>query len=61
MKVSQMTQSDLAKKINASYDAVNTYYTGKRRPPMDVLILICKALGESADYLLGLTDVPKDG
>ena len=35
---------------------VNNYCTGKREPTLDVLILICKALNESADYMLGLSD-----
>lgn len=56
LATNNMSQSQLAKKINMSQDAVSTYCTGKRKPPIDVLILICKALEESADYLLGLID-----
>ncbi len=56
LKYNNMSQSTLAKKIGMSQSIVNNYCTGKREPSLDVLILICKALGESADYLLGLED-----
>ncbi len=51
-----LSQSALAKKIGMSQSVVNNYCTGKREPTLDTLIIICKALGESADYLLGLED-----
>lgn len=54
LNANHMSQSELAKKIGISQDAVNSYCTGKRKPPIDVLILICKAVDESADFLLGL-------
>lgn len=56
LKTNNMSQSELAKKINMSQDVVSCYCTGKRKPPIDVLVLICNALDESADYLLGLVD-----
>ena len=56
LKINNMSQTDLAKKIGMSQGIVNNYCTGKREPSHDVLILICKALNESADYLLGLED-----
>ncbi len=49
-----MSQSMLAKRIGMSQSVVNNYCTGKREPTFDVLILICRALSESADYLLGI-------
>lgn len=54
LEVNKMSQIALAKKIGMSQGIVNNYCTGKREPSLDVLILICKALNESADYLLGL-------
>ena len=51
-----VSQLALAKKIGMSQGVVNNYCTGKREPTLDVLIKICKALNESADYLLGLED-----
>ena len=54
LKQNNMSQSELAKKIGMSQSVVNNYCTSKREPTLDVLVLICKALDESADYLLGL-------
>jgi len=57
LKSNQMSQSELARRIKMSQVVVNNYCTGKRVPPMDILVAICKELDESADYLLGLTDL----
>lgn len=51
-----MSQWELAKRIGMSQSIVNNYCTGKHEPSLDVLVAICKELGESADYLLGLVD-----
>lgn len=56
LKVNNLTQVELAKKINMSQGVVNNYCTGKREPTLDGLIAISKALNESVDYLLGLED-----
>ena len=56
LKDNHITQSQLARLINMSKSVVNNYCTGKREPSLDALILICKALDESSDYLLGLVD-----
>ena len=49
-----MSQNALAKNIGMSQSVVNNYCTGAREPSLDTLILICNALQESADYLLGI-------
>ena len=54
LKDNGISQVGLAKKIGMSQGIVNNYCTGKREPSLDALILICKALDESADYLLGI-------
>lgn len=51
-----MSQNALAKKINMSQSVVNNYCTGKREPTLDGLVLICKVLNVSSNYLLGLED-----
>ena len=51
-----ISQVDLAYKIGMSQSVLSNYCTGKREPTLDVLFSICKALGVSADYLLGLED-----
>ena len=56
LKDSGISQVKLAKKIGMSQGIVNNYCTGRREPSLDALILICKALDESADYLLGIED-----
>lgn len=54
LKENQMSQNALAKKIGMSQSVVNNYCTGVREPSLDALVLICNALQESADYLLGI-------
>ena len=54
LQENQMSQNALAKKIGMSQSVVNNYCTGVREPSLDALILICNALQESADYLLGI-------
>ena len=56
LKNNGITQTELAKRINMSQGIVNNYCTGKREPSLDVLISICKELGETADYLLGIEE-----
>lgn len=56
LKEKNLSQNALAQKIFMSQGVVNNYCTGKREPSLDVLISICKELGVSADYLLGLSD-----
>lgn len=56
LRANNLSQNKLAKKIGMSQTIVNNYCTGKREPTLDVLIMICKALDESSDYLLGIKD-----
>jgi transcriptional regulator with XRE-family HTH domain len=56
LKNTNMSQSSLAKRINMSQSIINNYCTGKSEPTLDVLILICTTLGESADYMLGIEE-----
>ena len=51
-----ITKSGLARMIGMSPSVVNNYCSGKREPSLEVLVSISKALGETTDYLLGLTD-----
>ena len=56
MKDNRISQIELARKINMSQQIVNSYCMGKREPSLTALCLISKALNETTDYLLGLTD-----
>ena len=51
-----LSQAKLAETIDMSPSVVSNYCTGKREPTLDGLMRICRELGVSADYLLGLTD-----
>ena len=57
LEINKISQSELARRIKMSQSIVNNYCTGIREPSLDVLMLICQALNESSDYLLGLKDV----
>ena len=54
LQENQMSKAELARKIGMSKSIITNYCLGKREPSLDALILICNALQESADYLLGI-------
>ena len=49
-----MTQEQLAQKLNLTKSGISAYETGLRLPSYDVLIRIAKIFNVSTDYLLGL-------
>lgn len=53
-----LTQRDLAEKINVTSGAVGMYESGKRFPNNEVLNRIADYFNVTADYLLGRTDNP---
>ena len=48
-----ITQVDLAKKINVKQETISAYESGKAFPSADALIKIADYLNTSCDYLLG--------
>ena len=56
LKNNNISQKELAEKIGMSSNIVSDYCLGKKMPSINVLVAICLALDESADYLLGLVD-----
>ena len=56
LKNSGYTQTEIANKIHVSKQCITDYKKGKTVPSVDTLILLCKLLDVSADYLLGLSD-----
>ncbi len=54
LKYSQITQSELAKKVGVSKQSISDFKNGRSFPSIQTLALICVALDVSADYLLGL-------
>lgn len=57
----QLTQQELADKLNLSRVRYNNYETGKRNPDYDILQIIANFYDVSTDYLLGNTDNPNSG
>ena len=49
-----MTQAQLAQKLQLTKSVISAYETGLRLPSYDVLIQISKIFNVSTDYLLGL-------
>lgn len=49
------SQGELAKRAGVTKSAISTYELGVRTPSANVLCAFAKALGVSADYLLGLS------
>lgn len=50
-----MSQTDLAEKLQVSRQAVCSWETDKRNPPLDTIIALAKLFHTSTDYLLGLS------
>lgn len=54
-----ITQRDLADKINSSKSKVSMWESGQRDPSTDDLLLISNIFDVSVDYLLGKTEIRK--
>ena len=53
-KLKNMTQEDVAKKINVTTAAYSNYEQGRRQPSIEVLRSICEVLECSADEIIGI-------
>lgn len=53
LKEKEMTQRELAEKININETALSRYVNGSRKPRMDILVNIARALNVSVEYLAG--------
>ena len=51
-----LEQKDLARLLGITQQQYSLYETGRRRLPAEMLAPLCRALGVSADYLLGIGD-----
>ncbi len=54
------TQKDIAEILGTTQQYYGQYEIGKRALHIDHLITLCKYYNVSADYILGLTDKPKN-
>lgn len=53
----ELTQAELANKLNISRSGYARYETGDRKPGIDILAIIADFYGTSVDYLMGRTYV----
>ena len=53
LKERAITQRELAEKININETALSRYVNGSRKPRMDILVNIARALNVSVEYLTG--------
>ncbi len=51
-----LTQAELARKLNISQRNYSHYETGDTNIPIDILCALARIFDVSIDYLLGLTD-----
>ncbi len=54
-----LTQKQIAQKLNCSQQVYSNYELGQRDIPTDILIKLSNLYNVSVDYILGITDKPK--
>ena len=53
-----LTQKEMAKKLNCSQQVYSNYELGQRDIPTDILIKLSGIYNVSVDYILNITDNP---
>lgn len=53
-----LTQKEMAKRLNCSQQVYSNYELGQRDIPTDILIKLSAIYGVSVDYILGISDCP---
>ena len=56
IKLSGMTQTEIAKKVGVKQPTVGQYLSGRSLPALDTFARLCQVLDVSPEYLLGLSD-----
>lgn len=54
-----LTQKDIAEKLNCSQQVYSNYELGQRDVPTDILVKLSKLYNTSVDYMLEITDNPE--
>lgn len=54
-----LTQADLAKKLNLSFQQISNLENGRRNLTLKQTILINQAFGVSTDWILGISSIPR--
>ena len=55
----EYTQSEIGQILNKTQQGYNHIEAGRAELKIDDLILLCKFYNLSADYLIGLSDIPR--
>ena len=53
---SHLTTIEIARRIGVSPEMITQYMTTKKLPKLDTFARLCRELGLSADYILGLKE-----
>lgn len=61
LEVKHLTLLDVSRLTGVTYTSLSAYKSGKKVPGYLNLLSICTGLRVSADYLMGLRKVKKDG
>lgn len=56
-KLNNLTQTQLAEKLQTTQDTISLWELGKSYPDVESIVALCKLFDVSADYLLGLEDI----
>lgn len=56
LELRNMTQIEFAKKIGITEAKMSRWVNNKLKPNADMIIVICRELGISSDWLLGILD-----
>ena len=54
----QKSQKQIAEILNITQQQDHLYESGKRKLPIDGLIILCNYYNVSSDYILGISDFP---
>jgi transcriptional regulator with XRE-family HTH domain len=55
-----MSQNDLERVIGVSNVQISSYESGRAEPSLDIVAKFARTLDVTADYLLGMVDVPNE-
>ena len=56
IKQSNLSQTELAKRIGVTQPTVSQYLSGRALPALDTFARLCQVLDVPSDYLLGISD-----
>lgn len=55
-----LTQADLAKKLNLSFQQISNLENGKRNLTLEQTLLLNQKFGVSVDWILGISSIPQN-